>query len=576
MNSRKVLAAVLASVCAVSATAVVASAAIDLEPVYVDSGNGYKAGSDWIKISKPDSVDASKIATVRVTVTSNTHQGSAEFLSACLAGGASALEDGSDWTWVQGAGFTAAKSVSNGVIVYEIPLATGDFTAADIDWGNYNVGFSSFGSDVDWTVDDGWAETGTFEAAITKIEFLDAQGNNLEGSGGNNGGGTGGGTEGGGNEETGGNGGSTIPGGTVLISTPTVLPADWSAAVQITSDLLKNAKPGDTLVLALSGTVDTPQLQFKDGSWGTLPGNTTAANASEWWDGIDLTVGATSYTYTLTKEDIAIIKADGTVIIGGCNVTINSVTYCNTGTDDDDSSSTPDTPSGGILPPSSVIVPSGTTSGGSTSGGNSSTNAPAQVIEGEADVKPGTEVKIETDAGEITVTTAEDDTALEGTKFVVETVKDTEKDITDAIGANAPAETKEIAAAAEKAVDDGDAVVLDLSFEKDGGKVQPGKSVTVKLPVPAALKGADKIFVYHVSEDGISLVATPDVKDGMISFTANTFSPYIFSKVELKAAGNTTSSGNTNNPNTGIGLAIAPLALVGAAAAIVATSKKRK
>lgn len=224
-------------------------------------------------------------------------------------------------------------------------------------------------------------------------------------------------------------------------------------------------------------------------------------------------------------------------------------------------------------------TPTPTPDQSTTSGNNSSSDtstAADEVIEGEAEVTPGTAAKVETDAGEITVTTDAEDAALEGTKFVVETVKDANADLTAAVGASATEETKSMVTAAEKAVEDGNAVILDFSFEKDGENVQPGKEVTISLPVPAALRGAGKIFIYHISDEGVTLVASPDVKDGTITFTANKFSPYIFSKVEFKAAGenNGTANGTGSNPNTGIGYAFVPAFI--AAGAVIASAKKRK
>ena len=227
---------------------------------------------------------------------------------------------------------------------------------------------------------------------------------------------------------------------------------------------------------------------------------------------------------------------------------------------------------------------------------DTSSETPDEVIDGEAEVKPGEAAVVETEAGEITVTTDEEDTALEGSKFVVETVKDVEDDLEKAIGENATEETKAALDEAEKAVEDGDAIVLDLSFMKDGAAVQPGKSVTIELSLPASLKDAVTIYVYHVSEAGIVLIAMPGVKDGSITFTANSFSPYIFSKVALKNAAtedddtsepdssdtatsddtSTTNPGSSTNPSTGIGVALIPVFAAAGAFAVAAVSKKRK
>lgn len=289
------------------------------------------------------------------------------------------------------------------------------------------------------------------------------------------------------------------------------------------------------------------------------------------------------YTVTLPADD------EGTYTI--------TVTGTLVEADDEDDGNGDDNTSGGNTSggdTSDDNTSGGNTSGGNTSGGDTSKpdddkpTTPDEMIAGEADVTPGEDTTIETEAGNITVKTDAEDTALTGTKFVVETVEDAEDDLTEAVGANATAETKAAVEEAAEAVEDGNAVILDLSFvDEDGNTVQPGKAVTVELPVPAALKDAETVYVYHVGEDGIILVATSAVTDGKISFTTDKFSPYIFSKVELKKAsagktdepstsepGDTSNPGSTGNPSTGIALAVAPVVL--AAGAFVVTAFKKK
>ena len=238
----------------------------------------------------------------------------------------------------------------------------------------------------------------------------------------------------------------------------------------------------------------------------------------------------------------------------------------------DTETDTPETGDGNTRPRDPVIVPPPSTENSGT------TSDPEQDIEGGAEVTPGTDTTVKTDAGDITVTTDKDDTALENTTFVVDTVTDTDNVFEDVLGDYPTDSTKEMVAEAEKAVADGYAVILDLSFEKDNVKVQPDKSVTITLPVPAELKGAGKIFVYHASKGSITFVAAPDVIDGKITFTADKFSPYIFSKVELKTVGGSSvdasNPGDGSNPNTGIGYAFIPAMI--AAGAVIASFKKRK
>lgn len=159
---------------------------------------------------------------------------------------------------------------------------------------------------------------------------------------------------------------------------------------------------------------------------------------------------------------------------------------------------------------------------------------------------------------------------------------------------------------------------FDITFTRDGEKVQPKTStyVTVKVPVPEFLKNCTNIWVYHVNDKGEKENVHATVKDGYIIFDASRFSEYILSSKPLDEPANdpasstpsadettsdapsnstpsktdpgatdTNSSPETNdidtsvetpnkgNPNTGIALAIAPVVL--AAAAVVVLKKKR-
>ncbi len=120
---------------------------------------------------------------------------------------------------------------------------------------------------------------------------------------------------------------------------------------------------------------------------------------------------------------------------------------------------------------------------------------------------------------------------------------------------------------------------FDLNFtDKDGNKVQPKVAVTVKIPVPAALK--DKtIYVYHVENDGKYTEISCKVENGMVVFTASSFSKYIITSEKLSAAnpGSSTPSGEDTNPSTGAAVPVAGLAalMAGAAVTIFVTKRKR-
>lgn len=120
---------------------------------------------------------------------------------------------------------------------------------------------------------------------------------------------------------------------------------------------------------------------------------------------------------------------------------------------------------------------------------------------------------------------------------------------------------------------------FDLNFtDKDGNKVQPKVAVTVKIPVPAALK--DKtIYVYHVESDGKYTEISCKVENGMVVFTASSFSKYIITSEKLSAAdpGSSTPSGEDTNPSTGAAVPVAGMAalMAGAAVTIFVTKRKR-
>lgn len=235
-----------------------------------------------------------------------------------------------------------------------------------------------------------------------------------------------------------------------------------------------------------------------------------------------------------------------------------------------------------------------TTSDSTTTSGSTSTPAATvEEVKGEvtADVKVGETVTVKSDdlGGDVTVATDKEDKALEGTKLELEVTNDkteTTKELNEAVGTSASTEVKATVDAAVKAVEAGNAVTLDISFTKDGKTVQPGKDVTVTVPVPSVVKGADKLFIYHVTDKGLEDITSKckyDKDKGTVSITNDKFSPYIISKVEIKAdsaatsgdSTTTSNGGTTSNPNTGVALAMAPIILAGAAVAVVSVKKRK-
>lgn len=112
----------------------------------------------------------------------------------------------------------------------------------------------------------------------------------------------------------------------------------------------------------------------------------------------------------------------------------------------------------------------------------------------------------------------------------------------------------------------GEQFTFDLFFtDKDGNRIQPKTGVTVKIPVPAALK--DKtIYVYHVENDKYTEIDCK-VEDGMVVFTATSFSKYIITSKKL--------SSNGDNPSTGIKFPLTGFAVFFATVAAASLIKRK-
>ncbi len=105
---------------------------------------------------------------------------------------------------------------------------------------------------------------------------------------------------------------------------------------------------------------------------------------------------------------------------------------------------------------------------------------------------------------------------------------------------------------------------FDISFAKDGKDVQPKGAVSVKLPVPEALKGKD-INVYRVEADGKYTKLNAKVDGDFVTFTTSHFSKYLITTDTIAEA-------VPENPDTGIVFAFSAIALSGAA---VLVSRKK-
>lgn len=109
-------------------------------------------------------------------------------------------------------------------------------------------------------------------------------------------------------------------------------------------------------------------------------------------------------------------------------------------------------------------------------------------------------------------------------------------------------------------------LVYDFKFTKDGKEVQPKGYVTVKIPVPDALKGKT-VYVYRAENDGTYTKMNTKVEGNLITFTTSHFSKYLVTDEVIKGA-------KGENPATGIPGGI--LAVAAIAGAFVIVSKKRR
>ena len=163
--------------------------------------------------------------------------------------------------------------------------------------------------------------------------------------------------------------------------------------------------------------------------------------------------------------------------------------------------------------------------------------------------------------------------------FVTAAGEKTENPPAEAVIVDYSDETTGIGASAEKGVvEDGAKLTVEavadktnentftynICFKKGEEEVQPNGKVTVKIPVPEAIK--DKtIYVYRVEEDGKYTDMNAKVEDGFVVFETDHFSEYLVTSEKHEKS--------DNSPNTGYaGISLALIALAGAS--VVAFRKK--
>lgn len=105
---------------------------------------------------------------------------------------------------------------------------------------------------------------------------------------------------------------------------------DGSLAVQISAGKFASTKSGATFTFYYdcNSDADYSQIGICDGSWNTL---SSAKDADPQWGTINVG-GTTSYTTTLSDDDIKTIQSGG-MVIKGYNATLTKVTFTNPTTD---------------------------------------------------------------------------------------------------------------------------------------------------------------------------------------------------------------------------------------------------
>lgn len=144
-------------------------------------------------------------------------------------------------------------------------------------------------------------------------------------------------------------------------------------------------------------------------------------------------------------------------------------------------------------------------------------------------------------------------------------------------------------------------IAYNCYFTYNGAEYEPTDTVTVKIPVPVAMRDiADTLKVYHL-QDGKYVNMKATVVDGYLVFDTDHFSTYIVTAEELdketgsnnnvppgdtdpaskpvdkdpSGSGDGSTSGLDQQP-TGIALAIAPVVLAAGAVIAVSANKKKK
>lgn len=116
-------------------------------------------------------------------------------------------------------------------------------------------------------------------------------------------------------------------------------------------------------------------------------------------------------------------------------------------------------------------------------------------------------------------------------------------------------------------------IAYNCYFTYNGAEYEPTDTVTVRIPVPVAMRDiADTLKVYHL-QDGKYVNMSAKVENGYLVFDTDHFSTYIVTAENLDDESNS----DKNNPNTGAAAVAATMGVAAlAGAAVLVARKKRK
>lgn len=105
---------------------------------------------------------------------------------------------------------------------------------------------------------------------------------------------------------------------------------DWDSTIGLSGSAFSRVKSGESLVFEFTTNSDAEysQLKILFGQWGNDNHNMPSALvgvANDTYDTFDINAGSTSYTLTLTDDDIATLKSEG-LRISGFNMTVTKIT----------------------------------------------------------------------------------------------------------------------------------------------------------------------------------------------------------------------------------------------------------